>query len=183
MASLLSANRKYRDLFFSFKTFQNPESGPEWCATYGHLLGNLHEPVRRNLRTNKSMRRGFEYLYFYIVETLATYKRVPNSYFVLRLIDHQWPPDTKNSIRRGGTVTAVALNFFDHAIEADRYLGDDSDDEFDSEDESVSLQGIQGATGMKACRNDREFVFARRQYLRTEGLPIEYPHENEYRFG
>lgn len=183
VASLLSASRKYRDLFYSFETFEICESGPEWCATYGDLLTNLHEPVRRNLRTNKSMRRGFEGLYIFIANTLTMHKRVPTSSFVLGLIDYQWPPNTKNFIRRGGTVTAVALNFFDHAIEADRYLGDDSDDESDPEDESVSLHGIQGANGLKECRNDREFVFARHQYLRTEGLPIEYPNQDKYSFG
>ena len=139
----------------------NPKN---WCDDWDEMLQHLAPRVKLNLRTNKSMRQGFTNLFSFIAPTLQA-KRLPTSENILPLqaASNEWPPVTRNYLQRGGTVHAVLQACFDRAIDQDQYLGDGTHEEtFQSEIDALPV-----------CRNDREFVFARRQCRRLEGLPDE----------
>ena len=136
----------------------------DWCDDWEEMLQHLAPRVKLNLRTNKSMRQGFTNLFSFISPTLQA-KRLPTSENILHLqaASNEWPPVTRNYLQRGGTVHAVLQACFDRAIDQDLYLGDGTHEEtFQSEIDALPV-----------CRNDREFVFARRQCRRLEGLPDE----------
>ena len=135
-----------------------------WCDDWDIMLEHLAPRVKANLRTNKSMRQGFTNLFSFIAPTLQA-KRLPTSQNVLALqaTSKEWPPVTRNYLQRGGTVHAVLQACFDRAIEEDLYLGD-------GRHESMFRSEINT---LPTCRNDREFVFARRHCRRLEGLPDE----------
>ena len=135
-----------------------------WCDHWDGTFEHLAPRVKANLRTNKSMRQGFTNLFSFISPTLQA-KRLPTSENVLDLhaASNEWPPVTRNYLQRGGTVHAVVQACFDRAIDHDQYLGDGWHEEvYQSEIDALPT-----------CRNDREFVFARRQCRRLEGLPDE----------
>ena len=135
-----------------------------WCDHWDGMLEHLAPRVKANLRTNKSMRQGFTNLFSFISPTLQA-KRLPTSENVLDLYaaSYEWPPVTRNYLQRGGTVHAIVQACFDRAIDHDQYLGDGWHEEvYQSEIDELPT-----------CRNDREFVFARRQCRRLEGLPDE----------
>ena len=139
----------------------NPKN---WCDDWDQMLQHLAPRVKFNLRTNKSMRQGFTNLFWFIAPTLQA-KRLPTSENILHLqaASNEWPPVTRNYLERGGTVHAVLQACFDRAIDQAQYLGDGTHEEtFQSEIDALPV-----------CRNDREFVFARRQCRRLEGLPDE----------
>ena len=136
----------------------------DWCESWDDFLEHLAPRVKANLRTNKSMRQGFTNLFSFISPTLQA-KRLPTSRNILELqaASNEWPPVTRNYLQRGGTVHAVLQACFDRAILHDQYLGDGWHEEvFQSDIDALPV-----------CRNDREFVFARRQCRRLEGLPDE----------
>ena len=137
-----------------------------WCDDWDEMLNHLAPRVKLNLRTNKSMRQGFTNLFSFIAPTLQA-KRLPTSQNILDLqaASNEWPPVTRNYLERGGTVHAILLACFDRAIDQDQYLGD-------GEHEATFQSEIDA---LPVCRNDREFVFARRQCRRLEGLPDEDP--------
>ena len=137
-------------------------SGPEWCDSREDLLEHLDPGVRHNLRTNKSLRQDFINLFGHIATALQA-KRLPSTNVVLQYAEGEWPPHVKNFLQRGGTVYAVVQACFDCAIGEDLYLGI-------GEHEAAFQKDIDA---LSVCRNDREFVFARRQYRRLEGLPDE----------
>lgn len=140
-------------------------SGDDWCDDWDHMFEHLPRSVKSNLRTKKSMRQGFTNLLSYIALTLQA-KMVPTSDKVLQiqlLGSNEWPPYTRNYLQRGGTVLAVLQACFDRAIDEDQYLGDGN--------HHLTFQSDIGA--LPACRNDGEFVFARQQCRRLEGLPDE----------
>lgn len=137
-------------------------SGTKWCEFYDDMLEHVHPAVKSNMRTNKSLRQGFVNIFAYIAETLRA-KLIPTARNVLHFADREWPPCTKNYLQRGGTVLAVLQACFDYAIEHDVYLGDGHHEECSQND----------IDKLPACRNDREFVFARRQISKLEGLPDE----------
>lgn len=137
-------------------------SGADWCEWGEHMFEHLAPSVRINLRTNKSLRQGFTNLFGHIAETLRA-KRLPITDVVLQYAAGEWPPHVKNFLQRGGTVHAVVQACFDCAIDNDTYLGS-------GEHEACFQKDIDA---LPACRNDREFVFARRQCRRFEGLPDE----------
>ena len=137
-------------------------SGSEWCEWREDMLKHLIPSVRNNLRTNKSLRQGFTTLLGHIAKTLQA-KKLPLTDAVLHYAANEWPPDVKNFLQRGGTVFAVVQACFDYAIDQDIYLGDGTDNE-------TSQENIDA---LPACRNDGEFVFARRMCRKLEGLPDE----------
>ncbi|KAM0797150.1 hypothetical protein BDR22DRAFT_864113 [Usnea florida] len=113
--------------------------------------------VKDNLKTDKSMRQGFANLFSFISPTLQA-KRLPTSQNILDLQgdSNEWPPATRNYLQRGGTVHAVVQSCFEDAIARGR------------SHEEMHQKEI---AALPVCRNDREFVFARRQCRRLEGLP------------
>ena len=137
-------------------------SGSEWCEWREDMLKHLIPSVRKNLRTNKSLRQGFTNLLGHIAKTLQA-KKLPLTDAVLHYAANEWPPDVKNFLQRGGTVFAVVQACFDYAIDQDIYLGDGTHHETYQEN----------IDALPACRNDGEFVFARRMCRKLEGLPDE----------
>lgn len=137
-------------------------SGPEWCDSREDLLEHLDPSVRHNLCTNKFLRQGFVNLFRHIATALQA-KRLPSTNVVLQYAEGEWPPNVKRFLQRGGTVYAVMQAYFDCAIGEDLYLGI-------GEHEATFKKDIDA---LPVCRNDREFVSARRQYRRLEGLPDE----------
>lgn len=136
--------------------------GLDWCEWHKYMFEHLAPKVRDNLRTNKSLRQGFTNLFGHIAETLRA-KRLPLTDAVLHYAENQWPPHVRNFLKRGGTVFAVVEACFDSAINQDIYLGD-------GEHHQTFGKDIKA---LPACRNDGEFVFARRQCRRLVGLPDE----------
>lgn len=90
-------------------------------------------------------------------------KKLPLTDAVLRYAAGEWPSNVKKFLQRGGTVYAVVQACFDCAMNQDIYLGDG--------EHHLTFQ--EDVDAMPACRNDGEFVFARRQCRRLEGLPDE----------
>lgn len=137
-------------------------AGMEWWEWREDLFEHLDPHIRDNLRTNKSLRRGFANVFGYVAEALRA-KKLPLTDAVLPYAANEWPPHVKNYMQRGGTVFAVVQACFDCAIDQDMYLGDGEHYRTFHEDIDV----------LPACRNDGEFVVARRQCRRLEGLPDE----------
>ena len=137
-------------------------SGVEWCEWREYMFEYLVPSVRTNLRTNKSLRQGFTNIFKYIAEALEA-KRLPLTSIVLQYADGEWPPHVKNFLNRGGTVHGVLQKCFDRAMDEDIYLG--------SGDHQAAFK--KDIDTLPTCRNDREFLFARRQLRRLEGLPDE----------
>ncbi|KAJ2979524.1 hypothetical protein NQ176_g3198 [Zarea fungicola] len=148
-ALLCSAEVQYDIMMDSFH--QSP-NGPDWVEYNGEQVKFLPDPVLENLKTNKSMREGFISTCGHIGACLNQ-KRIPNERNVLYIHQNetsQWPPVTRNYLQRGGTVAAVALMIFEHAMEQDEYTGD-GNHQAAFEDEIEKLP---------ECRNDHEFEFA-----------------------
>lgn len=131
-----------------------------WDHTFDHLPRN----VKINLKTNKSMRKGFVNIFNYIAKMLQA-RQLPTTDNVLftQSNENEWPPNTRNYLQRGGTVYAVLQACFDSAIEEDIYLGN-------GEHHAMSKEQI---LPLPACRNDGEFMFARRMCGQLEGLQDE----------
>jgi len=138
------------------------EGHPELHNWYDSMEEHLPQDLRSNFRTNKSVRQGFVNILGYITESLQA-KRLPIAQNVLEFAESEWPPHTRNFLQRSGTVLSVVQRCFDWAIDDDLYLGDGNHEEV-YPDEMQNLP---------VCRNDREFVFARRQIRKLEGLPDE----------
>ena len=140
------------------------EDGDHWSQLWSHIFRHLAPRVTSNLRTNKSMRQGFVNILLYIAKNLQA-KWIPITHNVLfvQRDENEWPPCTRNFLQRGGTVQAVLQACFDNAISQDLYLGD-------GEHHQTFQEEIDA---FQACRNDGEYVFARRLFQNLEGLPDE----------
>lgn len=125
--------------------------GPDWVAINRVALRHLAAPVRQNLETNKSMRRGFTNMCHHIARCLRE-RRLPNEETVLRLFRDgrgEWPRVTKHYFQRGGTVAAVATMLFDRAMHRDEWAGNGA--HLESHREKIGR--------LPVCRNDHEFGF------------------------
>jgi GNAT superfamily N-acetyltransferase len=127
------------------------ETGPGWVDFHEDCLTHLPESVRDNLKTNRSMRRGFVNMLSHFAKCLQQ-GRMPTEGEVLdyyRSHESEWPPVTRNYLQRGGSVAAVANMIFEKAMERDEWAGDGHHRELFGEeiDELV------------VCRNDHEFGF------------------------
>lgn len=135
--------------------------GIDWWHWREDMFEHLVPSVRDNFRTNKSLRQGFTNIFAHVAETLRA-KKLPLTEDVLHYASSEWPPHVRNYLQRGGTVYAVVQACFDCTMNQDIYLGDGDHQMFQKDIEALP-----------ACRNDGEFVFARRQYRKLEGLPDE----------
>ncbi|KAF6230672.1 hypothetical protein HO173_011023 [Letharia columbiana] len=134
-------------------------NGEKTCL---NILFPASEPIYEQ---TKSLRQGFTDLFGHVAEMLRA-KKLPLTDAVLHYAAGEWPSHVKNFLQRGGTVYAVVQACFDCAMNQDIYLGDG--------EHHLTFQ--KDIDAMPACRNDGEFVFARRQCRRLEGLPDE-PHD------
>ena len=98
------------------------------------------------------MRQGFVNVFRYITELLQA-KTIPNTDNVLFLqrSENEWPPCTRDSLQRGGTVHAVLQVCVDNAMDQDFYLGNGAPNQIHQE----------SVDALPFCRNEGEFVFAR----------------------
>lgn len=136
---------------YELNLFMDDDSGPTWVAWNGYSLLHLPERVRENMKTNKSMRRGFTNMFDHFAGCLR--KGIwPTKAAVLRLYRDdasEWPPVTRSYLERGGTVAAVANAIFEQAMGQDEWAGDGNHRECSAED----------IDALVACRNDHEFGF------------------------
>lgn len=126
--------------------------GDMWSLLNDDYTVHMRQSVRDNLRTNKSMRRGFANLFDHIATCLRG-KRIPTEASVFRVMDEnsEWPPHTKNFLQRGGRVSDALSVMIDHAM---------------SEDEKTGIGDFMEMMGdevrqLRKCRNDHEFGFVR----------------------
>ncbi|KAK4247371.1 hypothetical protein C7999DRAFT_41334 [Corynascus novoguineensis] len=139
-------------------------SGSEWVAMNAPELVYLATPVRQNMNTNKSMRQGFTNMCKHIARCLEK-KRVPNEETVLHLYrseTSEWPPVTAHYLQRGGTVAAVVMMLFNHAMHGDEWAGDGT--HLDSHEDEIKK--------LPVCRNDHEFGISMVQYVDLFGREI-----------
>ncbi|KAF9889846.1 hypothetical protein FE257_006936 [Aspergillus nanangensis] len=134
-------------------TDQDINDGGLWTMCHDHTLVYLDPDVRRNLGTNKSLRQGFVNMFQIAVECLEA-KRVPTAENLEWWCNNrrEWPPHTKNYLRRAGTrkgCWAVLRYMFDIAQSEDEKAGDGESQRFWKTEWS----------GLPTCRNDHEFEF------------------------
>ncbi|KAL4745592.1 hypothetical protein BDW72DRAFT_186441 [Aspergillus terricola var. indicus] len=132
------------------------DDGGFWVKYNDYVLVHLEPDVRKNLKTNKSLRKGFVNIFRIVVECLEA-KRVPTAENLEWCCNNrsEWPPDTKNYLRRAGTQMgcyAVLRYMFDAAKEQDEKAGDGECQLILEEEWSV----------LPTCRNDHEFEFVAR---------------------
>ncbi|KAL7650403.1 hypothetical protein M752DRAFT_277798 [Aspergillus phoenicis ATCC 13157] len=130
--------------------------GGFWVEFNDFRLKHLDFDVRKNLKTNKSLRKGFVKSFQIAVECLKA-KKVPTAETLewCRKNRSEWPPDTKNYLRRTGTqmgCRAVLLYMFDAAREEDIKAGD-----------GLCQRTLKKEwSDLPTCRNDHEFGFVAR---------------------
>ncbi|KAJ9297976.1 hypothetical protein DTO271G3_4197 [Paecilomyces variotii] len=129
------------------------DDGGSWTDYHDFNLEHLDPDVRNNLKTNKSLRKGFVNIAQIAVECLEA-KKVPTVENLVWFCDHrsEWPPDTKNYLRRAGTqmgCRAVLRGIFDAAKEGDEKAGNGE----------CQLILKREWSDLPTCRNDHEFEF------------------------
>jgi GNAT superfamily N-acetyltransferase len=132
------------------------DDGSFWVKDNDYLLIHLDHDVRRNLRTNKSFRKGFANIFRIAVDCLKA-NRVPTAESLEWCCNNrsEWPPDTKNYMRRSGTAMgcrAVLRYMFDAAKEEDEKAGNGE----------CQLVLKEAWSDLPTCRNDHEFEFVAR---------------------
>ncbi|KAG2418849.1 hypothetical protein HFD88_001951 [Aspergillus terreus] len=95
------------------------DNGGFWVDMNELRLQHLDIKVRRNLKTNKSLRKGFVNMFQIAVECLKA-RKVPTAENLKWFRDNrsEWPPHTKNYLRQAGTqmgCRAVLRHMFDIA--------------------------------------------------------------------
>ncbi|KAJ5124023.1 zinc knuckle transcription factor, partial [Penicillium bovifimosum] len=108
-------------------TSEEIDDGDFWIEDNDYILVHLDPDVRKNLKTNKSLRKGFVNIFQIAAECLKA-NRAPTAENVERCCNNrsEWPPDTKNYLRRAGTqlgCRAVLRYMFDAAKEEDEKAG------------------------------------------------------------
>lgn len=118
-----------------------------------YILVHLDPDVRKNLKTNKSLRKGFVNIFQLSVECLKA-NRVPTAENLEWCGNNrsEWPLDTKNYLRRAGTqmgCRAVLRYMFDAAKQEDEKVGNGE----------CQLILKKEWSDLPICRNDHEFEF------------------------
>jgi hypothetical protein len=103
------------------------DDGDFWIKDNDYILVHLDLDVRKKLKTNKSLRKGFVNIFQIAVECLEA-KEVPTAENLGWCCNNrsEWPPDTKNYLRRAGTqlgCRAVLRHMSDIAKENDEKAG------------------------------------------------------------
>ncbi|KAL6896377.1 hypothetical protein GGI43DRAFT_410944 [Trichoderma evansii] len=125
--------------------------GDSFVEVNGHNLKYLQPGVRDNMRTNKSIRQGFASIFGRFAEFLQDSTEPPraNKIFEMILFENEWPPVTKNYLKRGGTVEAVGSTLFMKAMNESRWAGG-----------GIHWEAFEdNIEALPACRNDDEFGF------------------------
>ena len=134
-------------------------SADEWCKRQDYLFSHLLRSVRSDL-INLHLRQAFTKLFRSVALALHC-KMLPTTRNMLQCTKNESPPYTQDFLQHGGTVAAVVLACFDRAIERDIFLGNGKH----------HRRWHEYIKKFPICRNDGEFIFARRQYRRYEALP------------
>ena len=126
--------------------------GDTWCSWYAHRTDHISSSVRANLRTNKSMRKGFAKMFDHIATCLRT-KHVPNEANVLQVMleNSEWPPHTQNFFQRGGKVSDALSVVIDYAMGVDEKTGNG---------DFMEMMANE-VNQLQKCRSDHEFGFVR----------------------
>ncbi|CAG8128302.1 unnamed protein product [Penicillium nalgiovense] len=132
------------------------DDGSFWVEDNDYILVHLDPDVRKNLKTNKSLRRGFVNMFQVAVECIEA-KRVPSAGNLEWCCNKrsEWPPDSKNYLRRAGTqmgCRAVLRYMFSTAKEWDEKAGNGE----------CQLTLNKEWSDLPTCRNDHEFEFVAR---------------------
>lgn len=132
------------------------DDGGFWVKDNDYILVHLDPNVRKNLKTNKSLRRGFVNI-FQIAMACLEAKKAPTAENLEWCYNNrsEWPPDTKNYLRRAGTLMgcrAVLRHMFDTAKENDEKAG--------NRECQIILK--KKWSDLPTCRNDHEFEFVAR---------------------
>ena len=139
------------------------DSGPFWVDWNEHMFQYVPENVQNNFKTNKSMRQGFTNMFDHIATCLRT-RILPTEVNVLGALQNasEWPPVTKNFLKRGGSVASVATMCFQLAMDQDEFAGD-------GEHQKTFSDNIEL---LPECRNDHEFGFVSGMcgYERVSGI-------------
>jgi hypothetical protein len=126
--------------------------GNLWIDDNDYILIYLDHDVRRNLKTNKSLRKGFRKLFKIAAECLKA-GRVPTAENLEWCCDNsERPLHTKNYLLDAGTqmgCRAVLRYMFDAARSQDEKAGDGE----------CQLGLKNDWSGLLSCRNDHEFEF------------------------
>ncbi|MCJ1254661.1 hypothetical protein MMC24_002476 [Lignoscripta atroalba] len=150
--------------FCAFGVGEGSLAGAEHYSHLSYFFQHLDPYTRARLKTNKSLRHGATNTFKHIAQCVHRNLAPTTSNVRDVLLDSgaEKPPPAKHFLQSGGAVAPLVMQCFEFAMEEDIYLGN-GDHELVFQDEIDKL---------KKCRNDREFVFARTQYLRLEGLPV-----------
>ncbi|KAJ5179433.1 zinc knuckle transcription factor [Penicillium capsulatum] len=137
-------------------TQEEIDDGSFWVEDNNYIIVHLDPDVRKNLKTNKSLRRGFVNIFRIAVECLEA-KRVPSAENLEWQCNNrsEWPPDSKNYLRRAGMqmgCRAVLRYMFDTAKEWDEKAGNG--------ESRLALK--REFSDLPTCRNDHEFEFVAR---------------------
>ncbi|KAJ5219705.1 hypothetical protein N7468_008909 [Penicillium chermesinum] len=127
--------------------------GHYWVKSNSDILVHLDRDVRRNLKTNKSLRKGFVNIFQIAVECLEA-RRVPTPENLEWFCNNrsEWPPHTRNFLQRAGVqggCRAVLRYMFDAAKEEEEY-------------EEAGNGEFYPSSNLPTCRNDYEFEFVAR---------------------
>jgi GNAT superfamily N-acetyltransferase len=126
------------------------DDGPHWCEWNDYILNYVAPDIRQNLRTNKSLRRGFANVFAHVASVLQLdiSPTVSNIHQVWSECG-EWPPVTQNFFNRGGTIESALSIVFEHARNQGELTGDGGHWEcFQEHIERLS-----------ECGNDHEFGF------------------------
>jgi GNAT superfamily N-acetyltransferase len=130
---------------------EDVENGETWCMMHDDLITHVAPDIQRNFATNKSYRQGFANIFHHAATTLRN-NRSPTILNVLnKCMDaSEWPPHTKNFLRRGGEPESVLRIMFENTKDQDEWAGDGMHMEVFEEQ----------VKALPECRNDHEFGFA-----------------------
>lgn len=130
---------------------EDVEDGETWCMMHDDLIIHVAPEIQRNFATNKSYRQGFANIFHHAATTLRN-NRSPTILNVLNecMDASEWPPHTKNFLRRGGEPESVLRIMFENTKDQDEWAGDGM--HMDAFEDQVKA--------LPECRNDHEFGFA-----------------------
>ena len=124
--------------------------GDLWSMMHDYLLIHVAPDIQRNFATNKSYRQGFANIFDHVA-TILRNNRPPTILNVLNecMDASEWPPSTKNFLRRGGKPESALRTMFEHARDQDEWTGDGN---------HMEVFGGE-VNALPECRNDHEFGF------------------------